>query len=170
MFKKLISLTLTLIISLSAATVFAYAENEDTSVNEKQFPLTIEFVYAPLKSRIVIGDFGPLFAGTVIKANYADGTSELLTVRKTDDGYMAGDYKVEWNYFWYDYDGTQPTFTNYGIVNGVFRIVESNDKNAAYAGEFFYYLNLPAPAELLYAFRFLFKTIGTTPKDAVGFN
>lgn len=163
MLKKLIALTLALIISLSAATVFAYAESEESSPTEtEQIPVQIKFVYVPLKSRIVIGNFGPLFAGTVIRATYPDGTSELLTVRKTDNGYIAGDYKVEWNFFFIEQGGIQPTIINYGINSGVFRIINDNDETSHYIGEeLFNYLNLPSPTEIIFLIIFYAKIIGS---------
>lgn len=157
MLKKLIALTLALIISLSAATVFAYAESEESSPTEtEQISVQIEFVYVPLKSRIVIGNFGPLFAGMVIRATYPDGTSELLTVRKTDNGYIAGDFTVEWNHYFIDFGVNQ-----YGLVSGVFRITKDNDETSYYIGEeLFNYFNLPSPMKAAYLFAEYIKLIG----------
>lgn len=162
MFKKLIAIILALVLALSAATVFAYAEDSaDSPEASEPKSVEVEFLYVPLKSRIVIGKFGPLFHGTVIRVTYPDGTSEKLTVKKTDNGYVAGDFTVDWNYFYTDFDSTQLIVLNYGANSGVFGIRKENSEYSYYGEELFNYFIIPSPAEIAGIVYFCIKIIGS---------
>lgn len=147
---KTVSLILVLILSfVSAGMLNAYAADE-----EPEFPcggvieeVDVKILYAPLTSRVVIGRFGPVITGTVIKVTYPDGKSEILTVVKDGGDYYAGEFDV------YNYDvGYEPDISNYGIKSRTIVISnEGKQEFGGYSGEVdLIYLSIPSFSDILF--------------------
>ena len=108
-FKKLLSIILSMAIVLcSFTTAFATPSKvNDDPEDDIEFPcggviemVDVKILYAPLSSRILIGDYEPDLEGIVLLITYPDGEKEILTVEKKDRLYYAGDFQV-YIYFWY---------------------------------------------------------------------
>lgn len=113
----------------------------------------VKILYAPLKSRVVIGGFGPIITGTVLKVTYSDGKSEILTVKKNGNEYYAGDYSVYMCYF-----GIEPDVTDYGIENKILSVDKGIENFVGYSGEAeFKYLSLPSFANIIYLISAYFR-------------
>ena len=147
---KTVSLILVLILSfVSAGMLNAYAADD-----EPEFPcggvieeVDVKILYAPLTSRVVIGRFGPVITGTVLKVTYPDGKSEILTVVKDGGDYYAGDFSVYISYF--DIESIQ--VVDYGILKQPLQINKDIENFVGYSGETdFLYLILPSFAEIIY--------------------
>ncbi len=95
-FKKLLSIVLAIIICISSASVFAFAE--DNSDGDIMLPpgedIEVSIVYMPLKSRIIYNKLGPNLNGMIIKITYFDGRTEILKVKKVENAYKAGDFSI----------------------------------------------------------------------------
>lgn len=114
-FKKILSLILAFAVTLGVCT-FAFAEN-DCDDGDIMLPPTedieVSVVYAPVTSRIVYNQKGPFYDGVILKITYCDGTSEILKVKRTENGYYkAGDFNVDGFLFFLEAAGQ---ISNYGI-------------------------------------------------------
>lgn len=149
-FFKTTSLVLVLVIVLTSAFSIAASAEDDSEID---FPcggvieeVEAEILYAPLASRIVIGGFGPVITGTVLKVTYPDGESEILTVKQNGNEYYAGDFSVYISYF-----GFEPVIIDYGIVSEPIYISRDIENFVGYSGMTdFTYLNLPSVADIVY--------------------
>lgn len=112
-FKKILSIVFAIIICISSASVFAFAE--DDSDGDIMLPpsedVEVSIIYAPIKSRIIYNQVGPILEGIILKVTYYDGHSEVFKVKKVDNGYKAGDFTVSVFCFFLEAIG-QPS--NYG--------------------------------------------------------
>ena len=111
--KKLLSIILAIIICISSASVFAFAE-DDSDGDIMLLPsedVEVSIIYAPVKSRIIFNRIGPFLEGMIIKITYYDGHSEVLKVEKVDNGYKAGDFSISSYFFFLEATGQ---LSNYG--------------------------------------------------------
>lgn len=161
--KKLLLIILAFVLCFSSLTVIAYAEeNADApSCNEGFMPtlppsedVEVSVVYRPLKSFVSFGNFGPFFGGAVFKITYSDGTSENITLEKSDNDfseYVAGDYYIYYGLF-ETMEIKTPGINKKTIVIDGFK----NDIN--YSGNVnLSYLYIPTPIECYYLLTSLFK-------------
>jgi len=148
---KFISVMLVFALSSASAGLFCTGAAAE---EENNFPcggvieqVDMKIIYLPLYSRVVIGNFGPVLTGTVLKVTYPDGESEILTVKQNGNEYYAGDYSVHINYF-----GFEPVITDYGFVCEPLHISDEYKlQHTRYRGETdFVYLNLPSVADIVY--------------------
>ena len=146
---KMFSLILVFILTFTSTVLLAGATDD-----EPEFPcggvieeVDVKILYAPLTSRVVIGGFGPVLTGTVLKITYPNGDSEILTVEQNGNEYYAGDFDVYISYF-----GFEPVIEDYGIVSESFYITnERKQQHGGYSGEAdFIYLNLLSFADIIY--------------------
>ena len=146
---KAVSLILVFMLTFTSAVLFAGASDD-----EPDYPcggvieeVDVKVVYAPLPNRVVIGGFGPVLTGTVLRITYPNGESELLTVEENSDGYYAGDFSV-----YIDYFGFEPVIEDYGIESKRFYITDEGKRQfGGYSGETdFVYLSLPSFADVIY--------------------
>lgn len=112
-FKKLLSIVLAVIICISSAYVFAFAE--DNSDGDIMLPpsedVEVSIVYMPLKSRIIYNRLAPNLNGMIIKITYFDGRTETLKVKKVENAYKAGDFSIYSHCFFLEAIGQ---LSNYG--------------------------------------------------------
>lgn len=153
---KMFSLILVFILTFTSTVLLAGATDD-----EPEFPcggaieeVDVKILYAPLTSRVVIGGFGPVLTGTVLKITYPNGDSEILTVEQNGNEYYAGDFAVYISYF-----GFEPVIEDYGIVSESFYITnERKQQHGGYCGEAdFIYLNLPSVANIAYLISAYFR-------------
>lgn len=160
--KKLLLKTFSVILVFvltftSAGLINAYATDD-----EPDFPcggvieeVDVKILYAPPTSRVVIGGFGPVITGTVLKITYPNGESEILTVKQNGNEYYAGDFSVYMFYF-----GFEPVITDYGIESKTIYISTEGKQHVDYSGEAdFIYLNLPSVMEFVYLVSAYFRMI-----------
>lgn len=150
--KKLLSLILSATILLcSFTTGFAVStETNYESEDEIDFPcggviemVEIKFLYSPLSSRILIGNYEPDLEGTVLLITYPDGEKEILTVEKKERLYYAGNFKVN------VYFGIDEIPPEYGFVKKPF-FAHYEMKWGGYDGDSeFIYLYLPSFEDFL---------------------
>lgn len=138
------------IILTSAFSISASAEGD----SEPEFPcggvieeVDVKILYAPISNRIVIGGFGPILTGTVLKVTYPNGESEILTVEQDGNEYYADDFSVRITYF-----GIEPEVEDYGIVSkNIYISNEGKQQHGGYSGVTdFVYLSLPSFADIIY--------------------
>lgn len=161
--KKLLSIIFALVLCLCSLTVFASAEEniKEPDYNEGFMPtlppsedVEISVVYRPLKSFVSFAKLGPFLEGTVLKITYSDGTSENVTLEKSNNDfseYVAGDYYVYFGLF-DTMEIKSPGINKKTIVIDGFK----NDVNysGVYSMSYFY---IPHPAECFYLLISLFK-------------
>lgn len=148
---KLISVILVFALSLTSAgllfTGTAAEEEPEIPYGDVIEKVDVKILYAPLYSRITIGNFGPILTGTVLKVTYPDGESEILTVKQNGNEYYAGDFKVMISYFRFE-----PVIIDYGFVSEpLFLSDEYKQVHTHHNGETdFAYLNLPSLTDIAY--------------------
>lgn len=148
--KKLLALSLILSIVFSVMLSTAYAENtqEDLPCGGAIELVDIKVLFTPISNLISISETKPSLTGTVLKITYPDGTNEIVTIEKTENGYFAGKFSI--NY--YTFDGLEMgEIINYGLVSK--KITADSDDGAfeKYSGDFeFIYLHLPSFEDIYY--------------------
>lgn len=154
---KMFSVILVFVLTFTSAGLMNASATDD----EPEFPcggvieeVDVKILYAPLTSRVVIGGFGPIITGTVIKVTYPDGESEIFTVEQNGNEYYAGDFQVYTYYF-----GLEPNISDYGIESRTIRISnEGKQQFGGYSGiTDFIYLNLPSFADIAYLISTYFR-------------
>lgn len=156
-FLKALSLILVFMLTfISMGLLNAWAADE-----EPEFPcggviedVDVKVIYTPLSNRVVIGGFGPVLTGTVLKITYPNGESEILTVEQNGNEYYAGDFSVYISYF-----GFEPVIEDYGIVSeSIYITNERKQQHGGYSGEAdFTYLNLPSVVDIAYLISAYFR-------------
>ncbi len=150
-FLKILSVIVVFVLTFTSVGLL----NAFAADDEPEFPcggvieeVEVKILFLPPTSRVVIGKFGPIITGTVLKVTYPDGESEILTVEKNGDEYYAGDFSVYISYF--DIESIQ--VVDYGIASKTIRITnEGTQLHGGYRGETdFKYLNLPSFADIAY--------------------
>ncbi|MBO5409911.1 MAG: hypothetical protein J6A60_01475 [Clostridia bacterium] len=154
---KMFSVILVFVLTFTSARLLNASATDD----EPEFPcggvveeVEVKIFYAPLISRVVIGGFGPVLTGTVLRITYPNGESEFLTVEQNGNEYYAGDFLVYINYF-----GFEPVIIDYGIVSeSIYITSERKQQYGSYSGEAdFIYLNLPTFADIVYLISAYFR-------------
>lgn len=152
-----ISVILVFVLTFTSAGLLSASATDD----EPDFPcggvieeVEVKILYAPLISRVVIGGFGPIITGTVLKVTYPDGESKILTVEQNGNEYYAGDFQVYTYYF-----GFEPNISDYGIESRTIRISnEGKQQFGGYSGAVdFVYLNLPSVVDIAYLISAYFR-------------
>lgn len=147
---------------LIMATVFSFTSpGFAASAEEADFPcggvieeVDVKILYAPPTSRVVIGGFGPVITGTVLKIIYPNGESEILTVKQNGNEYYAGDFSVYMPYF--SLESIQ--VVDYGIISKTLYISNEGKQHEGYSGETdFIYLNLPSFGDIIYLISAYFR-------------
>ena len=163
MMKKLLLKTFSAILVFVLTFNSAGLMNASATDDEPDFPcggvieeVDVKILYAPPISRVVVGGFGPVITGTVLKVTYPNGESEMLTVKQNGNEYYAGDFSVYMSYF--ELESIQ--VVNYGVVSKTIRISNEGNQHGGYSGYAdFVYLNLPSVAEVFYLISAYFKMI-----------
>lgn len=155
-FLKAVSVIMVLVLSFTLVGLL----NASAVDNEPDFPcggvieeVDVKILFSPPTSRVVIGRFGPVLTGTVLKVTYPDGESEILTVKKNGGEYYAGDYSVHLFNF-----GFEPIISDYGIENKALYLSREIENFVGYSGEAdFIYLNLPSVADIVFLISSYFR-------------
>ncbi len=161
--KKLLLVVLVFAMCLCSLTVFASAEEniEEPGYNEGFMPtlppcedVEVSVIYRPLKSFVSFAGFGPFLEGSIIKITYSDGTSEKVTLERSDNDfseYVAGDFYVYYGLF----DTMEIKTPGINIKT----IVIDGFKNGInYSGNFnLSYFYIPSVAEIFYLLTSLFR-------------
>lgn len=145
------SLVLSIVfLCISAIPSVAYAENtqEDLPCGGAIELVDIKVLFTPISNLIRISETKPSLTGTVLKVTYPDGTNEIVTVEKTENGYSAGKFSI--NY--YSFDGLEMgEIINYGLVSKKITADSDNGAFEKYSGDFeFVYLHLPSFEDIYY--------------------
>lgn len=151
---RAISVILVFVLSFTSAGLLSASAADD----EPEFPcggvieeVDVKILYAPLMNRIVIGGYGPILTGTVLKITYPDGESEILTVEKNGGHYFAGDYSVK-------VFNIDPVIIDYGITKENVCISRGIENHVGYSGDAaFTYLNLPSAVDIAYLISAYFR-------------
>ena len=159
--KKLLLKTFSAILVFVLTFISTGLMNAYATDDEPDFPcggvieeVDVKILYAPMTSRVVIGGFGPVITGTVLKITYPNGESEILTVKKNGDEYYAGDFSVYMPYF--ELESIQ--VVDYGIVSKSIHISDEGKQHGGYIGETdFVYLNLPSFGDIIYLISAYFR-------------
>lgn len=154
--KKFLSIILAIVICITSAGCFAFAEND--SDGDIMLPLSeeveISIIYTPVKSRIIYNQFGPLLEGIILKITYFNGKTEILKVEKVENGYKAGDFSVSAFCFFLEAMG-QPA--NYGTKDVSF-YVSKYENDVLYEGVTdFSVISIPNPIEFFYCLKTMVK-------------
>lgn len=166
-FKKFLSVILAIIICISTATVFAFAEDsEPNPILPPTEDVEVTILYAPVISRIIYDKAGPFIDGMILKITYYDGSSEIVTVKRYtdfsntqsiyDNAYKAGDFTVSvWPYFFVDAIGYPE---NYGEKEIGIHVVK-RENNLTYEGiANLSVLSIPNPIEFFYCLKNIIRT------------
>lgn len=161
--KKLLLRTFSVILVFILTFTSVGLMNAYATDDEPDFPcggvieeVDVKILYAPLTSRVVIGGFGPVITGTVLKITYPNGESEILTVKQNGNEYYAGDFSVYVPYF----ELESISVVDYGIVSKTIHISNEDQQYGDYSGEAdFIYLNLPTVMEIVYLISAYFRII-----------
>lgn len=144
------------VFSLTLTGFVASAEESDLPCGGVIEEVDVKILYAPPTSRVVIGGFGPVITGTVLKIIYPNGESEILTVKQNGNEYYAGDFSVHMPYF--ELESIQ--VVDYGIISKTLYISNEGKQHGGYSGETdFIYLNLPSVMEFVYLVSAYFRMI-----------
>lgn len=167
-FKKFLSVILAIIIYISTATVFAFAEDsEPNPILPPTEDVEVTILYAPVISRIIYDKSVPYIGGMVLKITYYDGSSEIVTAKNKhsisfdsqsiyDNAYEAGDFTVYvWPYFFVDAIGYPE---NYGEKEIGIHVVKRKN-NLTYEGiANLSVLSIPNPIEFFYCLKNIIRT------------
>lgn len=161
--KKLLSIILVLVLCLCSLTVFASAEEniEEPGYNEGFMPtlppseeVEVDVVFRPLKSFVSFAGFGPFLEGSILKITYSDGTSEKVTLERSDNDfseYVAGDFYVY--YGWFDTMKIKTPGINIKTI-----VIDGFKNDINYSGNFnLSYFYIPSMAEIFYLLTSLFR-------------
>lgn len=142
------------VFSLTLTGFVASAEESDLPCGGVVEEVDVKILYAPPTSRVVIGGFGPVITGTVLKIIYPNGESEILTVKQNGNEYYAGDFSVHMSYF--ELESIQ--VVDYGIISKTLYISNEGKQHGGYSGETdFIYLNLPSFGDIIYLISAYFR-------------
>lgn len=142
------------VFSLTLTGFVASAEESDLPCGGVIEEVDVKILYAPPTSRVVIGGFGPVITGTVLKTIYPNGESEILTVKQNSNEYYAGDFSVHMSYF--ELESIQ--VVDYGIISKTLYISNEGKQHGGYSGETdFIYLNLPSFGDIIYLISAYFR-------------
>lgn len=142
------------VFSLTLTGFVASAEESDLPCGGVIEEVDVKILYAPPTSRVVIGGFGPVITGTVLKIIYPNGESEILTVKQNGNEYYAGDFSVHMSYF--ELESIQ--VVDYGIISKTLYISNEGKQHGGYSGETdFIYLNLPSFGDIIYLISAYFR-------------
>lgn len=142
------------VFSLTLTGFVASAEESDLPCGGVIEEVDVKILYAPPTSRVVIGGFGPVITGTVLKIIYPNGESEILTVKQNGNEYYAGDFSVHMSYF--ELESIQ--VVDYGIISKTLYISNEGNQHGGYSGETdFIYLNLPSFGDIIYLISAYFR-------------
>ena len=142
------------VFTLTLTGFVASAEESDLPCGGVIEEVDVKILYAPPTSRVVIGGFGPVITGTVLKIIYPNGESEILTVKQNGNEYYAGDFSVHMSYF--ELESIQ--VVDYGIISKTLYISNEGKQHGGYSGETdFIYLNLPSFGDIIYLISAYFR-------------
>lgn len=145
--KKLLSVVLVFVLFLCSLTVIASAEENPEQSGADEVKVSIAF--RPLKSYIVVGVSSPDLEGTVLKIIYPDGTSENVTIEKSDSdssGYVAGKHRIYTQLF------NDPQLISFGLNTEKIIVRCNSEDGAEYSGMYsdYKYLYIPSAEEIFY--------------------
>ena len=134
-----------IILSSISMSVTAYAEIEE----EPEYPcggvieeVDIKILYTPISNLIRISETEPTLTGTVLKITYPDGTSEVVTVEKTERYYKAGKFSVN---MYFPYGTSEKEKSSYGFMTKMISLYYQRESFGGYSGDTeFVFLHLPS--------------------------
>lgn len=145
--KKILAIVMVLVLCFCSSTLITSAEENPEQSGADEVKVSI--VFRPLKSYIVIGVSSPDLEGTVLKVTYPDGTSENVTIEKSDSdssGYVAGKHRIYTQLF------NDPQLISFGLNTEKIIVRCNSEDGAEYSGmcSDYKYLYIPSAEEIFY--------------------